>query len=132
LDVWKLIDAAEEGGFRDGDIAKAETMLLDALAEHEGPPDSVERMHLMRTLASLYGFDDPPRWGEVERIYAEMEVLRLTGYSKLQTGMMLFWQQQHFERAAAKLREAAEEGKEEDDRRTRYQALSNLGHALLD
>ena len=133
MNVLEVIDEAD-AAFSPGDTEESEVILVRALDEYSGPRDSVDREALISHLIFVLGFAEPPRWGDVERLCREREELWPGAFTKLQTGMRLFWRQHDYERAVPKLREAVEAGrtqKKKYDSMVVYQALATLGHALL-
>jgi tetratricopeptide (TPR) repeat protein len=112
--------------------AKAEEILLNAYNDAKEDSNSQKLDSILGHLVFVYSSSDPPNVSKAERFCFERERNQDTSYNKLQTAKTLYYLYGDYPRAMAKLREAINTGKTEDDQRTVYSSLSLLGQALLE
>ena len=122
--VMKLIDA---GQF---DIAEEELRQARLRASKETDPHALE--NVLSSLVMLYRFMEPPDFMKAESCCLELEQISGTGYTRLQTAMMLYWSMDNPNRTVTKAHEAIKMASQERDDKTVYQSFGLLGLALLD
>jgi|SRR5580658_2153893 hypothetical protein len=116
----------------EGKFKEAETKLLDAHREASKRSDmKALGEHILPLLVQLYCSLNPPNFVKAEAFSRERENADPRAYHELQTAMMFYYVANDYPRAVAKLEEAINHGKAENDDSTVYSALSVLGQALL-
>jgi|SRR5208282_620014 len=116
----------------EGKFEEAEVKLMEAYrkASEEHDAEALGE-HVLPMLVQLHCSSEPPNLAKAEAFSLERERVDPRAYTKLQTAMMLYHVRGDHSRAVAKLQEAIDQGKEENDDSTVYSSLSVLGQALL-
>lgn len=117
---------------RDREFERAERLLLNARDKAIEDLDIEAQHRTLLELIELYCIMEPPKPDRAEKLSLVREQMDQSGQSMLQTAMVLYYSQHDASRTLAKLREAIEKSRAEQDDGTVYSSLSLLGLALLD
>lgn len=116
----------------DRNFQRAEKLLLEAREKAKSEGDIQLLNYIFTELIGLCQISEPPLWEKAEAISSERERLIPSAHNILQTAMVIYYGSGDYKRAVLKLNKAIAHGKEEDDDKTTYAALSLLGQAYLE
>jgi hypothetical protein len=130
MDIRNVVETVSER-IRKKQFTEATALLMETLAAASASGDSSAEEIVLSELVELSCFMEPPNLNKAAEFSDRRERLLGDAFGKLLTAQFLYHNAKEPARAIAKLREAIQLGRVENDEKTVYTSLALLGKCLL-